>query len=102
MSAEVTQVLGRLTVRLLLSAGGVAGVTLIAQKVIPGNPTTVAFAYLPFVLIVASTWGFAEASLSSILATGDSNLKNHSLAFALPLQFGCVATSTIQSGSLIC
>src|SRR5260370_2858579 len=69
MSAEATQALGPLAVRLLLSAGGVASITFIAYKVIPGNPTTVAFAYLLFVLIVASTWGFVEAALSSILAT---------------------------------
>ncbi len=69
MSAEVTQVLGPLAVRLLLSAGGVASITFIASKIIPGNPTTVAFAYLLFVLIVASTWGFVEACLSSILAS---------------------------------
>ena len=69
MSAEVTQALGSLAVRLLLSAGGVASITFIAYKTIPGNPTTVAFAYLLFVLIVASTWGFVEAALSSILAT---------------------------------
>jgi len=69
MSAEVMQALGQLALRLLLSAGGVASITLVAHKVIPGNPTTVAFAYLLFVLIVASTWGFVEACLSSILAT---------------------------------
>jgi two-component system sensor histidine kinase KdpD len=69
MSAGVTRSLGPLAGRLLLSAGGVAGITFIASKVIPGNPTTVAFAYLLFVLIVASTWGFVEACLSSILAT---------------------------------
>jgi two-component system sensor histidine kinase KdpD len=61
--------LGHLALRLLLSAGGVASVTFVAHKVIPGNPTTVAFAYLLFVLIVASTWGFVEACLSSVLAT---------------------------------
>lgn len=61
--------LGQLALRLLLSAAGVAGITFVAHKVIAGNPTTVAFAYLLFVLIVASTWGFVEACLSSILAT---------------------------------
>jgi len=63
------QALGPLALRLLLSAAGVASITLVAHKVIPGNPTTVAFAYLLFVLIIASTWGFVEACLSSILAT---------------------------------
>jgi len=61
--------LGKLALRLLLSTGGVAIITFVAQRVIPGNPTTVGFAYLLFVLIIASTWGFVEACLSSILAT---------------------------------
>ena len=61
--------LGKLAVRLLISAGGVAIVTLVAHRVIPGNTTTVGFAYLLFVLVVASTWGFVEASFASILAT---------------------------------
>src|SRR5882672_3380242 len=69
MSAEVMRALGQLALRLLLSAGGVASITFVAHKVISGNPTTVAFAYLLFVLIVASTWGFVEACLSSVLAT---------------------------------
>jgi two-component system sensor histidine kinase KdpD len=47
----------------------VALVTFVAHRLIPGNPTTVGFGYLLFVLIVASTWGFVEASFSSILAT---------------------------------
>src|SRR5436190_23509937 len=60
---------GQLAVRLLVSAAGVATVTFVAHKAIPSNHTTVGFAYLLFVLIVASTWGFAEACLSSILAS---------------------------------
>src|SRR5258708_26755321 len=87
MSAEVTQALGPLAVRLLLSAGGVASITLIAYKVIPGNPTTVAFAYLLFVLIVASRWGFVEACLSSILATLTFSLfSRHWVRLRLPPQ----------------
>jgi two-component system sensor histidine kinase KdpD len=52
-----------------LSAGGVAIITFAARRVVPVNPTTVGFAYLLLILIVASTWGFAEASVSSVLAT---------------------------------
>src|SRR5262245_31714949 len=48
---------------------GVAIITYIASAVIPVNATTVGFAYLLFVLVIASTWGFPEASLSSIAAT---------------------------------
>ncbi len=44
-------------------------VTFVAHGVIRVNATTVGFAYLLLVLIIASTWGFLEAALSSILAT---------------------------------
>ena len=69
MSVGTASQLGKLAARLLISAGGVALVTLVAHRLIPGNPTTVGFAYLLFVLIVASTWGFVEACFASILAT---------------------------------
>jgi two-component system sensor histidine kinase KdpD len=42
---------------------------LVAYRVIAVNATTVGFAYLLLVLIIASTWGFLEASVSSVLAT---------------------------------
>src|SRR5262245_63992583 len=48
---------------------GVAIITYIASSVIPVNATTAGFAYLLFVLVIASTWGFLEASLSSIAST---------------------------------
>jgi two-component system, OmpR family, sensor histidine kinase KdpD len=44
-------------------------VTCVAYRVIPVNATTVGFAYLLLILIVASTWGFLEAALASVLAT---------------------------------
>lgn len=55
--------------RLLLSLSGVVTVTFVAHKIIPLNATTVGFAYLLLILLIASTWGFFEAALSSILAT---------------------------------
>jgi two-component system, OmpR family, sensor histidine kinase KdpD len=55
--------------RLLMSFCGVAIVTFIGYRVIPVNATTEGFAYLLLILVIASTWGFLEASLSSILAT---------------------------------
>jgi len=55
--------------RLLVSLAGVAIVTSLAFSVIPVNATTAGFGYLLYVLIIASTWGFLEASLSSIAAT---------------------------------
>jgi two-component system sensor histidine kinase KdpD len=44
-------------------------VTCVAYRVIPVNATTVGLAYLLLILIVASTWGFLEAALASVLAT---------------------------------
>ena len=61
--------MGQRSFRLLVSLGGVAVITFVAHSVIPVNATTVGFAYLLFVLLVASTWGFLEASLASILST---------------------------------
>ena len=61
--------LGRLALRLLLSLAGVAVVTYTAFAIIPHNPTTVGFAYLLLVLLIASTWGLAEATLASLAAT---------------------------------
>jgi two-component system sensor histidine kinase KdpD len=61
--------LGRLALRLLVSLAGVAIVTYIAYFVIPRNLTTVGFAYLLLVLVIASTWGLVEATLASLGAT---------------------------------
>jgi two-component system sensor histidine kinase KdpD len=61
--------LGRLALRLLLSLAGVAIVTYTAYSIIPRNPTTVGFAYLLLVLVIASTWGLPEATLASLAAT---------------------------------
>jgi two-component system, OmpR family, sensor histidine kinase KdpD len=55
--------------RLLVSLGGVGAVTFVAFRVIRVNSTTVGFAYLLLILIVATAWGFLEAAASSILAT---------------------------------
>lgn len=55
--------------RLVLSLAAVAAVTFVAYRLLPLNPTTVGFAYLLLVLVIASTWGFVEASVASIAAT---------------------------------
>jgi two-component system sensor histidine kinase KdpD len=55
--------------RLVVSVAGVALVTFIAFSVIPVNATTAGFAYLLYVLVIASIWGFLEAAVSSIAAT---------------------------------
>jgi two-component system, OmpR family, sensor histidine kinase KdpD len=66
--------LGRLALRLLISLAGVIVVTFTAFAIIPHNPTTVGFAYLLLVLILASAWGLAEATLASLAATLAFNL----------------------------
>jgi len=59
----------RLALRLLFSLAGVSVVTFTAFALIPHNPTTVGFAYLLLVLVIASTWGIAEATVASCAAT---------------------------------
>jgi two-component system sensor histidine kinase KdpD len=55
--------------RVPISICGTAFLTFVAYRVISVNATTVGFAYLLYILIVASTWGFLEAAISSIAAT---------------------------------
>jgi len=56
-------------VRLCVSLAGVAVVTWVAHGLVPLNAPTVGFAYLLLVLVVATLWGFLEASLASVAAT---------------------------------
>jgi two-component system, OmpR family, sensor histidine kinase KdpD len=62
-------VLRRRLLRILISLCSIAAVTFIAHKAVPVNATTVGFAYLLVILIIASGWGFLDAALASILAT---------------------------------
>jgi len=62
-------VFGRRPVRAFLCLIAIGLVTIVAYRIIPVNPTTVGFAYLLLILVIASTWGFFEAALSSVLAT---------------------------------
>ena len=57
------------SLRIIGSLSAVAVVTFVGHRIIPLNATTVGFAYLLVVLVLASVWGFLEAALSSILAT---------------------------------
>ncbi|HEX5228600.1 MAG TPA: ATP-binding protein [Bryobacteraceae bacterium] len=66
--------IGRLALRLFLSLAGVSVITFLAFTAIPQNPITVGFAYLLFVLVIASAWGLAEATLASLAATLAFNL----------------------------
>jgi len=62
-------VLRRCPVRVLVALSGVVLVTYVGYRLVPVNATTIGFAYLLLILIVASTWGFLEAALASVLAT---------------------------------
>ena len=55
--------------RLILSLAGVALATLIGYALFPLNATSVGFAYVLLVLIIASVCGFVEALICSIAAT---------------------------------
>jgi two-component system sensor histidine kinase KdpD len=54
---------------LIASFAAAAFITFVAYRVIPVNATTVGFAYLLLVLVIASTWGFLEAAVCSVFAT---------------------------------
>jgi len=56
-------------IRIVLSLVGLAAVTFASHSIFHVNPTTAGFAYLLLVLVVASIWGFVEASITSIAAT---------------------------------
>ena len=61
--------MGQRAVRLLASLAGVAILTYAGYGLFPVNATTQGFAYLLLVLIIASIWGFLEASVASVAAT---------------------------------
>jgi two-component system sensor histidine kinase KdpD len=61
--------LGQHLLRLSLSLAGVIVVTWTGYGLVPVNATTIGFAYLLLVLIIASFWGFFEASVASFAAT---------------------------------
>src|SRR5687767_3036657 len=67
--AGMKSAIGQRALRLSASIAAVAGVTFAARSVTPVNATTVGFAYFLLILVIASIWGFIEASVSSIVAT---------------------------------
>jgi two-component system, OmpR family, sensor histidine kinase KdpD len=69
IDGRTSRVLYLRPVRILIGLCGVVVVTFLGYKVVPVNATTVGFAYLLVILVLASTWGFLEAALASVLAT---------------------------------
>jgi len=57
------------SIRLLISLGGVVLVTWVGTSLVPVNATTVAFAYLLLILVIATVWGYVEAISASLAAT---------------------------------
>jgi len=52
-----------------MSVASVGVVTFVATVLIPVNSSTAGFAYLLVILIIASGWGFLEASIASVAVT---------------------------------
>ena len=61
--------MGQRILRLLLSLVGVTLLTWAGDSLVSVNATTIGFAYLMLVLLIASVWGFSEAALASVAAT---------------------------------
>ena len=59
----------RRILRLAACLAAVAAVTFVGKRLLPVNATTIGFAYLLLVLVVASTWGFVDALVTSFAAT---------------------------------
>jgi two-component system sensor histidine kinase KdpD len=69
MVTRGTVKLDRRLLQVSASIGGVAIITWVGSTIVSVNATTIGFAYLLFVLAVASTWGFLEAALASVAST---------------------------------
>ena len=59
---------GLRVIRLVVSAGAVALVTLALLQLREVNPTTVALSYVIAILLIATAWGIGESTLASIAA----------------------------------
>ena len=61
--------MGWRVLRTIGSLAGVAAITFLGYAVAPVNATTVGFAYLLLVLVIASVWGFIDSAIASVAAT---------------------------------
>src|SRR5690242_13270643 len=57
-----------IVVRLVVSLAVVAAVTALYTSIIHANPTTVALSYVVVILLIATGWGIAEATVASLVA----------------------------------
>src|SRR5690242_20106128 len=57
-----------IVVRLVVSLAVVAAVTALYTSIIHANPTTVALSYVVVILLIATGWGIAEATVASLAA----------------------------------
>jgi two-component system sensor histidine kinase KdpD len=64
----------KLSLRLVASLAGVGLLSFAGKVIFPVNATTMGFAYLILVLLIATTWGFIESALASMAATVTFNL----------------------------
>jgi two-component system sensor histidine kinase KdpD len=60
---------GSALLRFAASIAAVAATTVVYISLASANPTTVALSYLVTILVIATQWGIAEATVASILAT---------------------------------
>src|SRR5258708_15157456 len=60
--------------RVAISVGAVAAVTSVYVWIASANPTTVALSYVVAILLIATQWGIAEATVASLVATLCFNL----------------------------
>jgi two-component system sensor histidine kinase KdpD len=63
----------RLVARIVASLATVGLVTTVYYRFVPVNPTTVALTYVVVVLLMATRWGIAEATIASVVAVACFN-----------------------------
>lgn len=54
--------------RISAAVGGISSITLVYFRVLSVNPTTVALTYVVAILLLATGWGIAEATVASLVA----------------------------------
>jgi two-component system sensor histidine kinase KdpD len=94
---------GQIVFRLLAGLGGVAVITITGERIVPVNATTIGFAYLLFVLVVAAAWGFRESLVCAVAAAVGYNYSFlppvHTLTIADPQNW--IALSSFLATALI-